>query len=106
MPIRPELRHFYRTPEWFAARQACKQGAGDRCQQCGLKNGDVYERGLRTIKVQCGCAHWNNQAGDDRPENLGWLCRRCHLHHDKLFHKLTRANRKDLARPLIAAAQG
>ncbi len=110
MPIRADLRHFYRTPEWKAARAACREQAGDRCDRCGESNGTWFTRiirrgmkilGTKRVLVQCGAAHLNNVAGDDRPENLAWLCRSCHLHHDVPFHHLTRAARKDAARPLL-----
>jgi hypothetical protein len=106
VPIRKELRHFYRGPAWQAAREACRERAGDRCEQCGRTNGTFYEndRGRRVL-VQCGAAHLNNTAGDDRPENLGWLCRGCHLRTDKPFHRLSRATRKDARRPLIAGLE-
>jgi hypothetical protein len=129
MPIRKELRHFYRTPEWKAAREACRERAGDRCEQCGGENGAIgYRRRTdgrfvavyapdsltplalwpekaKMVMVQCGGAHLNNVAGDDRPENLAWLCRGCHLHRDAPFHKLTRSVRKDAERPLLAMAE-
>lgn len=115
MPIRAELRHFYRTPKWKAARAACRERAGDRCEQCGRKNGAILRRkkwvgpGRKKVipakVVQCGAAHLNNKAGDDRPANLAWLCRGCHLHHDVPFHRLTRATRKDAARPILVAAK-
>jgi 5-methylcytosine-specific restriction endonuclease McrA len=38
MPIRPELRHFYRGPEWEATRKRILQRAGDKCEQCGKPN--------------------------------------------------------------------
>lgn len=119
MPIRRELRKFYTTPEWKAARAEVRERAGDRCEQCGAKNGATGWRmatgrfvdigvcsverpaNTRLIFIQCGCAHLNNVAGDDRPENLAWLCRGCHLHHDQDFHRLTRSIRKDAARPLL-----
>jgi hypothetical protein len=107
MPIRPELRKFYQTPEWKAARIAVRERAGDRCEQCGKLNGQREMRWAKngdadgTTVIQCGCAHLNGVAGDDRDENLAWLCRRCHLHHDRPFHRNTRAARKDAARPLF-----
>lgn len=131
MPIRRELRHFYRGPAWQAARAACRERAGDRCEQCKRKNGtsgftnsngrwiplsprqvkrlrgsDCYSRkyGLPIIRIQCGAAHVNGVAGDDRPENLKWLCRGCHLRHDRPQHKESRATRKDAARPLLTCS--
>lgn len=150
MPIRPDLRHFYRGPKWKAAREACRESAGDRCENCGAPNHVVVLRayaywtpatieatvfmargrfdgkeittlpwhyrdivrvahfprhdGMKWVGIQCGAAHLNNVAGDDRPENLAWLCRGCHLHLDADFHRLTRATRKDRARPIIRKA--
>jgi hypothetical protein len=111
MPIRKELRHFYRTPQWFAARIAVRKRAGDRCEHCNASNGTTAmlrssRRRLHRVEIQCGCAHLNGAAGDDRPDNLAWLCRGCHLRHDREFHKLTRAGRKDAARPLLAEFAG
>lgn len=59
---------------------------------------------LREITVVCCGAHLNHQAGDDRPENVGWFCQWCHLRHDRGHHKETRSLRKDLARPLLKEA--
>ena len=105
MPIRPELRHFYRTPEYKAARAACRDRAGDKCEQCGKPNGQIELRfdtnPYREVLIQCGASHVNNVPGDDRPKNLRWLCRGCHLRADKAHHKQTRATRKDAARPLL-----
>jgi hypothetical protein len=103
MPIRPELRHFYRGPHWQATRLRIQKRASDRCEQCGRKNRSVILRWEKTVLIQCGCAHLNGVAGDDRDENLAWLCRGCHLQHDQGQHKETRATRKDSARPLLAA---
>jgi hypothetical protein len=41
MPIRPELRHLYRTPEWAAARKRILARAGGRCEQCRKPAGKV-----------------------------------------------------------------
>ncbi len=111
MPIRPELRKFYRTPEWYAAREAVKFRAKDRCERCGDLNHTVVLRRdgifcLRIVIIQCGAAHLNGVAGDDRPENLAWLCRGDHLRHDKPQHRDTRAARKDENRPLLAIGGG
>ena len=121
MPIRKELRHLYKTPEYKAARAACRDRAGDRCEQCGGGNRQVGYRidgkflrlalglrlldGKRMVLIQCGCAHLDNDPTNNAPKNLAWLCRGCHLHRDKPFHRLTRAIRKDAARPLLAAAE-
>jgi hypothetical protein len=63
----------------------------------------------RTITVQLGHAHLNQDAGDHRPENVRKLCRWCHLNHDARFHAVkageTRKTNKDAARPVLVAAQ-
>lgn len=151
MPIRKEFRHFYQGPEWQAARQRCRERAGDRCERCGAPNGTTVLRAYEywtpatlqttvfmlrgtiagepitvlpwhhkdTIReahfplhdwmkftgIQCGAAHLNNQPGDDRDENLAWLCRGCHLNYDRLHHRQTRAARKDKGRPLLQLAE-
>jgi hypothetical protein len=156
MPIRKELRHLYRTPEYKAARARCRERAGDRCEQCGAPNKKTVLRAFRwwtpytfeatlfflkakrdgkevtelpwhvrdphnvdhfrtahfpwharmkVVWIQCGAAHLNNVAGDDRDENLAWLCRGCHLRTDKPFHRATRQLRKDLERPLLRLVQ-
>lgn len=38
MPIRPDLRHFYRTPEYLAARERVVKRSKNRCEQCGKHN--------------------------------------------------------------------
>lgn len=38
MPIRPELRHFYRGPAWKATRARILERAGDRCEWCLVPN--------------------------------------------------------------------
>ncbi len=153
MPIRKELRKFYRTPEWYAAREAVKSRAKDCCENCGAPNRQTVLRayewwtpatlqatvfmlngtiagepvtllpwhhkdtiqlahfprhdGMKWSGIQCGCAHVNGIAGDDRiDENLRWWCRGCHLRHDIPIHVAnaheTRGARKDEKRPLLA----
>ena len=129
MPIRPDLRPFYRGPAWRATRERIRERAKDRCEQCGKPNGETVETitgagamcwrsvggpwrdqagrraraaGVRprTIRVVLTVAHLNHVSGDDRDENLKCLCQWCHLNYDVSFHKQTRATRKDAARPI------
>ena len=152
MPIRPDLRPFYRGPAWRATRERIRERATDRCEQCGkpnhrrlwvvsivdvkayfepwqawslvkgdgqrwilcvtgrpfrpLSGGQTWRlRGAewklaRRIRVICNVAHLNHTSGDDRDENLKFLCQWCHLNYDKLHHRETRATRKDAARPI------
>jgi 5-methylcytosine-specific restriction endonuclease McrA len=96
MPIRPDLRHFYAGEQWQAIRAETRDRAGDKCEHCGRPN--------HIWGIQCGCAHLNHDPSDNRDENLAWLCRACHLIHDRLHHKETRSIRKDAARPLLQEA--
>ena len=149
MPIRPDLRPFYRGPAWRATRERIRERAKDRCEQCGKPNhrrlwvyatgvaANLHKRKLvlgqawsgvkgdgqkwistltgkvialrlrgaewcpaRRIRVVCTVAHLNHTSGDDRDENLKFLCQWCHLNYDASFHKQTRATRKDAARPI------
>jgi hypothetical protein len=52
------------------------------------------------VRVICTVAHLNHVSGDDRDENLKFLCQWCHLNYDKLHHRETRTRRKDAARPI------
>jgi hypothetical protein len=104
MPIRPELRHFYRGPAWEATRARIRERAGDRCEACSRTNGTYYVGARRQrVKVQCGACHKNGISGDDRDENLAWWCRACHLAHDRGQHRDSRAARKDRSRPILEA---
>lgn len=105
MPIRPEFRQFY-GPEWqLVIRPRIRARAGDRCEHCGRQNGSYRPQLPKWVLIQCGAAHLNNTPGDDRDENLAWLCRGCHLRLDCFVHAraahVTRATRKDAARPLL-----
>jgi hypothetical protein len=145
MPIRPELRHFYRGKAYEAFRARIVERAKNRCEQCGKPNhrrvwvySTVYSGGkvqywtatkhddarwrcclsgelerlfrrwgaewhpCRRIRVICTLAHLNHTPGDDREENLMFLCQWCHLNYDRLHHKETRSQRKDAARPLLS----
>ena len=128
MPIRPELRHFYRGPGWRATRAAILARAGDRCESCGAPNHATVERAIlgtwrslggrwrdrrgavvprfrpahtRLVRIVLTISHSNHTPGDDREENLHALCQYCHLNHDRDSHRETRRARKDAARPLL-----
>ncbi len=126
MPIRPEFRHFYQGPAWQATRARIRERAGNRCERCHARNHTIGYRSSRTgefvehtgppfpppnqpnaqlILIQCGCAHLNNVPGDDRDENLAWLCRGCHLAHDFDHHTFSRMEHKDARRPLLQEAR-
>lgn len=69
-----------------------------------ISESDLYLAELlevKVIEIQCGGAHLNGIAGDDRFENVAWLCRGCHLRHDAWQHKLTREINKDFRREML-----
>lgn len=47
MPVRPDLRHFYRGPAWAAARARIRERAGNKCEDCGVPN-------HKTVARACG----------------------------------------------------
>ena len=132
MPIRPELRHFYRTPEYKAARERIVARAKNKCEQCGKRNHrrvharylmgrmwwsysatvwrdqhgkkNVPPRAARhtRVKVVCTMAHLDHNPANNADDNLKLLCQWCHLNYDKQHHKETRSIRKDNSRPLFA----
>lgn len=135
MPIRADLRHFYRGPAWQATRERIRERAFDSCEACGVRNGErVWRRGgwwfdtvahhwrspegaftfpprglrRRYVRIVCTTSHTNRVPGDDRPENLRWLCNWCHLNWDRTENlaqsKASRMDRKDRARPLLQEA--
>jgi hypothetical protein len=131
MPIRADLRHFYRGPAWRATRECILARAKNRCEQCRVPNHASIERGSHGVwrliaaptgtpwrntngnqttfepvdrhrtRIVLTIAHLNHIAGEDHDENLKALCQWCHLNYDKLHHKQTRSVRKDAARPLL-----
>ena len=59
MPIRRDLRHFYRTQAWRALVALLKKRSGNRCEWCGKPNGkEVWTR-------TGGGAMWWRKCGRD-----------------------------------------
>jgi hypothetical protein len=56
----------------------------------------------RRVRIVLGVAHINHTPGQDDDDNLRAWCQWCHLHHDAVHHRETRATRKDATRPLLA----
>ena len=97
---RPVQYMFWRVPSsgiWHAHNGAIKS----KPEPAG--HAHFRQTASRIIRAKCGAAHLNNVAGDDREENLAWLCDWCHFHHDAEHHHKTRGARKDAARPILAA---
>jgi len=70
MPIRPELRHFYRTPSYRLWRAALVERAGNKCEQCRKPNGRTVMTvtplsilGVRMAWRLMGKIPWRNQQG-------------------------------------------
>lgn len=113
MPIRPELRHHYTTPEWRAlSLRVRKERAGDRCEcigECGTDHREenagrpghddtgspdtrcfAFEGrphpGTGSIVVLT-VAHRDHTPGHDDDDNLAAFCQRCHNRYDAGFRK-------------------
>ena len=54
------------------------------------------------VETQLGCAHIDNDPGNNDLANLAAWCRTCHLYGDREFHRRSRQIRKDMERPLFA----
>ena len=98
--------------DWKAIRAEVLKRAGDRCEQCGVKNHGIYFDGIdgrkehdgshfidqlvtdcnyKCVKVVLTISHTdhdisNNGEPGNRP-NLRALCQRCHLRHDHDHHR-------------------
>ena len=59
MPVRPEMRHHYTTPEWRAlSLRIRKERAQDRCECVG----------------ECGTSHFGENAQRQMPRGVEWRC--------------------------------
>jgi hypothetical protein len=58
MPIRPDLRHFYNTPEWEAAKQRALARAGKKCLFCRKPHKQ------KVLVTRDGTGRWNQAATD------------------------------------------
>lgn len=91
----------FRRQYWVA--RGSDQWRDDRCRLVPRKLWPAP--GLpRVIKIVLAVIHLNHVSGEDGDQNLRAFCQWCHLHHDKEQHRETRAERKDLLRPVLVAA--
>jgi hypothetical protein len=97
LPIRPENRAFYRGAEYLAFRAAVRERAGDRCEVCGAKNGEP--KASPDKRFVCGLSHTDQDPRKHDVKLARWLCKGCHLAHD-------RANNYARSRRLKARAVG
>ena len=87
MPIRPENRERYpggspNSKEWKEIRAAIRERAGNKCEWCGVINKAWRDNGKKLIRVVCTVAHLDHDPGNNEPENLAFLCQRCHNRYD------------------------
>jgi hypothetical protein len=61
MPIRPELRHFYETPEYKAARKRLIKRSGNLCERCRKPNGKLVWVRSTKQEGQCWSLHLSKQ---------------------------------------------
>jgi Zn finger protein HypA/HybF involved in hydrogenase expression len=85
MPITPENRHHYNTPNWRALSHYVRfVRAKGKCENCGVMHG---QRRLFTEKhgpVILATAHLDQDPTDNREKNLKAYCQQCHLNHDRV----------------------
>ena len=122
-PIKPENRHKYpggspTSKEWKALRASIQERAGNYCEWCGVPNREmVIRRGeywckessppafssefwedgdipTRTVKIVCTVAHLDHDPRNNKPENLAFLCQRCHNQYDAKHRAETRKKGK------------
>ncbi|MGE5569819.1 MAG: hypothetical protein ACM3S5_12345 [Rhodospirillales bacterium] len=70
MPIRPELRHFYRGPHWQTTRERILKRAGNKCEQCRKPNGKMVFTvccGSTMYWARVGSSRWRNHRGAVTP---------------------------------------
>ena len=86
MPVRRELRRFYRRPWWRLVSLEVRRRAGHRCEGCGAADRQPHpEGGWLVVLAACHVDHV--RANVDRANLRAW-CQRCHLRHDGRVHAL------------------
>lgn len=78
MPIRRELRHFYRGPAWRATRARILERAGNCCERCGVPNRTIVLRAFSwwTPNSLEAIVFKNNGLINGKPvTELPWRCR-------------------------------
>lgn len=83
MPIRKVNATLYAGPEYEAFRELLRARAGDCCEMCGARNGTLDWGPEKTITIQCGVSHTDFDPRHRDPARARWLCRGCHLEHDR-----------------------
>jgi hypothetical protein len=107
---------------WNEISASIRARAGDKCEWCGIPNGEhihrlksdpaqwithldwkflpSYKQALYTkvSKIVLTVSHFDHDTTNNDPGNLNALCNRCHLKHDGQYHaqnaRKTRAAKK------------
>ncbi len=86
-------------PDWKSIVRQINEQAGNRCEWCGVDNGDKARSGATVVLTTAHACH-DKRCID--PGHLFALCQRCHLNHDRDHHiEVQRRNRR-----LIRIAKG
>jgi hypothetical protein len=112
MPIKDKTLY---PKDWPEIRKRILEREGHKCKFCALENGAVGYRDKEGVfhyseaylltkqrgygfyqtsgylKIVLTVAHLNHDTKDNSDINLASLCQRCHLNHDKHFHKANAA---------------
>lgn len=59
--------------------------AANHCEKCSAENYKPHP--ITGSLVVLSVAHLNHMPEDNREENLMALCQRCHLNHDRWYHR-------------------
>ncbi len=100
-------------PDWPAISRRVREAAGQKCEWCGVPNGEVGARdqfgrwhseddmeGMnssegfalwpdgwpKTVKIVLTVAHVDRDKTNNERNNLAALCQKCHLNHDRPHH--------------------
>lgn len=84
MPVDYKQYH----PKWSLIRRLIARRANNKCEHCGATNGDYRGQGLKITLIQCGVAHLDQDRNNNRFSNLAYLCRACHLAHDRPYNQV------------------
>lgn len=81
MPI--DRRRYHRR--WsLISRLVRYRRALNRCEHCGARGGTDHP--ITGKVIQLGCAHLDQDPGNNRFHNLRCLCRACHLAYDRRYN--------------------
>jgi hypothetical protein len=102
MPITKAKRGLY-PPNWKELRAAVQARAGDRCEECGVRNGDIgfrdntgafhtvqedvdwslFDPDAKLITIVCTTAHlYDDDEETTDISRLKFMCQRCHNMRD------------------------